>query len=65
VIRRIKADPKYRPGNLIIGGGGRGVRRAPKNAGIGEWEVLREGGSLVGEVLVKKGAEEKGLVGGS
>ncbi|KAG0126860.1 hypothetical protein HOY82DRAFT_626781 [Tuber indicum] len=65
VIGRMKADPKYRPGNLIIGGGGRGVRRAPKNAGIGEWEVLREEGSLVGEVLVKKGAEEKGLVGGS
>ncbi|KAG0641415.1 hypothetical protein HOY80DRAFT_1015021 [Tuber brumale] len=64
VVRRMKADPKYRPGNLIIGGGGRGVRRAPKNAGIGEWEVLREG-SLVGEVLVKKGVVEKELVGGS
>ncbi|RPA99044.1 hypothetical protein L873DRAFT_1633306, partial [Choiromyces venosus 120613-1] len=56
VIRRMKADPKYRPGNLIVGGGGRGVRRAPKNAGIGEWEVLREERSLVGEVFVQKGA---------
>lgn len=62
VIRRMKADPKYRPGNLIVGGGGRGVRRAPKSAGIGEWEVLREEGSLVGEVFVKRVAVEKGLV---
>jgi len=62
VIRRMRADPKYRPGNLIVGGGGRGVRRAPKSAGIGEWEVLREEGSLVGEVLVKRVAVEKELV---
>ncbi|CUS13814.1 unnamed protein product [Tuber aestivum] len=66
VIRRMRADERYRPGNLIIGGGGRGVRRAPEKAGIGEWEVLREEGSLVGEVLVKKkaaeGLVEKGLV---
>jgi len=62
VIRRMNADPKYRPGNLIVGGGGRGVRRAPKSAGIGEWEVLREEGSLVGEVLVKRATVEKGLV---
>ncbi|PWW73634.1 hypothetical protein C7212DRAFT_359370 [Tuber magnatum] len=49
VIRRMKADEK-------------GVRRAPEKAGIGEWEVLREEGSLVGEVLVKKKAVEKGLI---
>lgn len=53
VIRRMQADPNYRPGNLIVGGGGRGVKKAPKSAGIGEWVVLREEGSLVGEVLGK------------
>lgn len=54
VIRRMNADPNYRPGNLIVGGGGRGVRRAPDSLGTGEWVVLREEGSLVGEVLVKR-----------
>ncbi|KAJ9603284.1 hypothetical protein H2200_012062 [Cladophialophora chaetospira] len=38
VIRRMEADPQYRPGNLIIGGGGRGVRKAPEHKGI----VVRE-----------------------
>lgn len=37
VIKRMIADPKYRPGNLIVGGGGRGVRHAPKDMGIGKW----------------------------
>ncbi|KAI5851522.1 hypothetical protein DFP73DRAFT_472225 [Morchella snyderi] len=60
VIKRMEADPKYRPGNLLVGGGGRGVRVAPKHLGMGEWVVLREEGSLVGEVLVKKSAWEKG-----
>lgn len=54
VIRRMNADPNYRPGNLLVGGGGRGVRRAPDSVGTGEWVVLREEGSLVGEVLVKR-----------
>jgi hypothetical protein len=62
VIRRMRADPKYRPGNLLVGGGGRGVRKAPASVGMGEWVVLREEGSLIGEVFVKKGALEKGLV---
>lgn len=39
-IRRMEANPGYRPGNLIVGGGGRGMRKAPKEMGIGEWEVL-------------------------
>ncbi|KAL2126067.1 hypothetical protein VTI74DRAFT_1830 [Chaetomium olivicolor] len=38
VIRRMQLDPTYRPGNLIIGGGGRGKRRAPEDMGIGEWD---------------------------
>ncbi|RCI09499.1 hypothetical protein L249_3861 [Ophiocordyceps polyrhachis-furcata BCC 54312] len=37
VIRRLQQDETYRPGNLIIGGGGRGVRTAPAEYGIGEW----------------------------
>lgn len=54
VIRRMLADENYRPGNLIVGGGGRGVRRAPESFGIGEWVVLKEKGNLVGELLEKK-----------
>ena len=53
-IRRMEADQKYRPGNLIIGGGGRGVRIAPEKYGIGEWEVIREGGDPVGECMVRR-----------
>jgi len=55
VIRRMKQDPTYRPGNLILGGGGRGLRVAPQEHGMGQWEVLREEGDLVGEVYVRKG----------
>lgn len=62
VIRRMQADPKYRPGNLLVGGGGRGVRKAPESVGMGQWVVLREEGSLVGEVLVKRSTWEKGAV---
>ena len=54
-IKRMQADEKYRPGNLIIGGGGRGVRTAPKEMGIGEWVVLRNDGDPIGEVYVRKG----------
>jgi len=36
VIRRMNADPNYRPGNLIVGGGGRGMRKAPKEMGMGD-----------------------------
>ncbi|KAF8437738.1 hypothetical protein BGX38DRAFT_1098483 [Terfezia claveryi] len=54
VLHRMAADPSYRPGNLLVGGGGRGVRVAPPECKMGEWVVLREEGSLVGEVLVKK-----------
>lgn len=42
VIRRLRQDESYRPGNLIIGGSGRSVRRAPKEHGIGEWECVQE-----------------------
>ncbi|EME88399.1 uncharacterized protein MYCFIDRAFT_127396 [Pseudocercospora fijiensis CIRAD86] len=34
VIKRMEADPNYRPGNLIVGGGGRGCRKAPDSFGM-------------------------------
>jgi hypothetical protein len=54
VIKRMIADPTYRPGNLIVGGGGRGVRHAPKDLGIGKWVIVNEAGHPVGETLVRK-----------
>ena len=54
-IRRMEADERYRPGNLIVGGGGRGVRRAPKDAGIGVWDVLKGHNDPVGMVYIRKG----------
>ncbi|EAU35203.1 conserved hypothetical protein [Aspergillus terreus NIH2624] len=53
-IRRMRADPNYRPGNLIVGGGGRGVRRAPEELGMGQWEVKAYHGDAVREVYVRK-----------
>jgi hypothetical protein len=54
VIRRMKQDATYRPGNLIVGGGGRGLRRALEEHGIGEWECVEGHGDPVDEVWVKK-----------
>lgn len=54
VIRRMQRDETYRPGNLIVGGGGRGVRRAPEDYGIGEWVCIAEHGDPVGEIWVRK-----------
>jgi hypothetical protein len=58
VIRRLQNDETYRPGNLIIGGGGRGVRRAPSEYGIGDWVCVAEHGDPVGEIWVRKKKEE-------
>ena len=54
VIRRMQDDINYRPGNLIIGGGGRGVRRAPAELGTGIWDCVQERGDPVGEIWVKR-----------
>ncbi len=54
-IRRMEANESYRPGNLIVGGGGRGMRRGPKDLGIGQWEVVKEEGDLVGMTYIRKG----------
>jgi hypothetical protein len=53
VIKRMLHDPTYRPGNLIVGGGGRGVRVAPEEYGIGKWKVLREEGDWIGECYIR------------
>ena len=58
-IKRMQADPSYRPGNLIIGGGGRGIVIAPPEAGIGEWTVVGEEGDHVGEVYVRKQVDKE------
>jgi hypothetical protein len=52
-IRRMIADESYRPGNLIVGGGGRGMRHAPAEMGIGRWVATREEGHAVGECFVR------------
>lgn len=59
VIKRMEADPSYRPGNLIVGGGGRGVRIAPPELGTGKWVVAHEEGHVVGECYVRKEKPEK------
>lgn len=53
-IRRMENNPRYRPGNLIMGGGGRGWITAPKKAGIGEWVVVGQEGDVVGERVMRK-----------
>ncbi|PYH45495.1 T6SS phospholipase effector Tle1-like catalytic domain-containing protein [Aspergillus saccharolyticus JOP 1030-1] len=53
-IHRMESDPNYRPGNLIIGGGGRGVKRAPREYGIGEWDLKAHAGDPVREIYVRK-----------
>ncbi|KAH8699257.1 hypothetical protein BGW36DRAFT_358759 [Talaromyces proteolyticus] len=58
-IRRLQYDPTYRPGNLIIGGGGRGVRRAPSEYGIGEWVVHRDDDDVVRATYVRKQKAKK------
>ena len=52
-LRRMEADGEYRPGNLIVGGGGRGMKRAPDFLGMGKWKPLREEGDPVGEIIVR------------
>ncbi|KAI2602509.1 hypothetical protein GGR54DRAFT_623877 [Hypoxylon sp. NC1633] len=54
VIRRMREDKSYRPGNLIIGGGGRGIHRAPEAYGIGEWKCVQDHGDPIGEIWVRK-----------
>jgi uncharacterized protein (DUF2235 family) len=64
VIRRLKDDETYRPGNLIIGGGGRGVRRAPAEYGIGDWVCVAGHGDPISEIWERKpvASDENGII---
>jgi hypothetical protein len=53
-IRRMEKNPEYRPGNLILGGGGRGVKKAPKEAKVGEWLDVGDQNDLVAGRVVRK-----------
>ena len=59
VIKRMQQDPRYRPGNLIVGGGGRGVKTAPKKYGIGEWDPLDHEGDAVRGTYIRRTRREK------
>ena len=59
VIKRMQQDSSYRPGNLIVGGGGRGVRVAPNKYGIGEWDPLDHEGDPVRGTYIKRTRPEK------
>ncbi|KAH7264539.1 hypothetical protein FSOLCH5_009932 [Fusarium solani] len=59
VLRRMKMDENYRPGNLIIGGGGRGVRRASAEHGMGDWVCVADEGDPVGEIWVRKKKDDR------
>ncbi len=54
VIKRLQTVPGYRPGNLIVGGGGRGVRKAPEEYGIGEWETCMWEGDDIKQTMMRK-----------
>ncbi|KAF7631387.1 hypothetical protein AFLA_012245 [Aspergillus flavus NRRL3357] len=55
VIRRMQANPKYRPVNLLRYGNGK--HRSPLEDGIGAWEVHAHRGCLVRETYHKKLSE--------
>lgn len=55
VLLRMQANANYRPGNLIVGGGGRGTRVAPKEYGMGKWKLLRDEGDVISECWVRDG----------
>lgn len=57
VIRRMKEDKSYRPGNLIVGGGGRGCRIAPESHGMGDWDCVANPGDPVGEIWTKRSSD--------
>lgn len=58
VIRRMQNDRNYRPGNLIIGGGGRGIRFADTDD-FGDWVCVQNDGCPISEVWMKRKEVEK------
>lgn len=55
----MKVYEKYWLGNLIIGGGGRGVRCVGEEYGIGDWVCVEKDGCLIGEIWMKRSVWEK------
>ena len=55
----MEARKDYRPGNLIVGGGGRGVKIAAEKYGTGSWEVIGDEGDPVGEVYLRRKREDE------
>lgn len=56
-IRRMQHNEDYRPGNLIVGGRGRGVIKAPPEYGLGEWVPKYNIGDPAQELYVRKAAQ--------
>lgn len=54
VIKRMQLVPDYRPGNLIVGGGGRGIRKAPERYGMGEWVLSNGDEDHIRQTFVRK-----------
>lgn len=56
VLRRMQDNEGYRPGNLIIGGGGRGVRHAPGeyNKILDDWTCVADRGDPIGEIWMRR-----------
>lgn len=56
VLRRMQDNEGYRPGNLIIGGGGRGVRHAPGEYHeiLGDWVCVADRGDPIGEIWMRR-----------
>ncbi|KAM5432737.1 hypothetical protein MferCBS31731_007361 [Microsporum ferrugineum] len=53
-IRRLQARDDYRPGNLILGGGGRGIKRLPKDHHTGDWDVYKHEGCSIRETYIRR-----------
>ena len=52
-IKRMQEDKQYRPGNLVVGGGGRGMKQAPEEFGMGRWKVISNEGDPIREAYVR------------
>jgi hypothetical protein len=57
-VHRLQSNPEYRPANMIIGGGGRGVKEVGAEYGIGQWEVIRYEGDPTRETYIRKGCRD-------
>lgn len=58
-IRRMQHNKDYRPGNLIVGGGGRGVIKAPPEYGLGDWVPRYNSGDPAQELYGRSTVESR------